>query len=398
MRRWSSKKTSSIPVSEPAPPLDNVPPGVRLAAAWSWRVLVILAAITVMGLLIVKLREIAIPVFVAMVISALLVPFKDRMVRARFPRWAAITVAELSVIVGVSLLLYLVVTQVGAGFGRLRERALTALDDFAAWLAASPLHITGDELSELADQGWAALQANVGSILPGVLSAGSTVGHVLVGILLALFTTLFILIDGDRIWSWMVRLFPKNSRAAVDGAGRAGWGTLQSFVKVQILVAIIDAVGIAGGAAILGVPLAIPIGVLVFLGSFIPVVGAVVTGAFAVAIALIYNGWLIAVVMLAIVLLVQQIEGHVLQPLIMGNAVKVHPLAVVLAVAAGSMLAGIPGAFFAVPLVAVLNSSVSYIASGRWRVTPAAPAVAAALRSPAEMPGPRRSWFPGTRL
>jgi len=383
-----------MPVPEPAPAVDNVPPGVRLAAAWSWRVLVIAAAIAVVGFLIVELREIAIPVFVAMVISALLVPFKDRMIRARFPRWAAVTIAELSVIVGVSVLLYLVVTQVGAGFGALKERAVTALDDFAAWLAASPLHLTGDQLTELADQGWAALQANAGSILPGVLSAGSTVGHVLVGILLALFTTLFILIDGDRIWSWIMRLFPKNSRAAVDGAGRAGWGTLQSFVKVQILVAIIDAVGIAGGAALLGVPLAIPIGVLVFLGSFIPVVGAIVTGAFAVAIALVYNGWLIAVVMLAIVLLVQQIEGHVLQPLVMGNAVKVHPLAVVLAVAAGSMVAGMPGAFFAVPLVAVLNSSVSYIASGRWRETPAAPPGSTAMRRSAGKPLRRRSGPP----
>ena len=358
--------------------------------------LVIAAAISVVGFLIVQLREIAIPVFVAMVVSALLVPFRDGMIRARFPRWAAVALAELSVIVGVSLLLYLVVTQVGAGFGALRERALTALDDFAAWLAASPLHITDGQLTELADQGWAALQANAGSILPGVLSAGSTVGHVLVGILLALFTTLFILIDGDRIWSWTVRLFPKNSRAAADGAGRAGWGTLQSFVKVQILVAVIDAVGIAGGAALLGVPLAIPIGVLVFLGSFIPVVGAIVTGAFAIAIALIYNGWVIAVVMLAIVLLVQQIEGHVLQPLVMGNAVKVHPLAVVLAVAAGSMIAGIPGAFFAVPLVAVLNSSISYIASGHWRAEASSPPVSPAPHDSGQMPARRRRWIGGT--
>jgi predicted PurR-regulated permease PerM len=132
-------------------------------------------------------------------------------------------------------------------------------------------------------------------------------------------------------------------------------------------VASIDALGIGLGAFFLGLPLVIPISVLVFLGSFIPVVGAVVTGALAVFVALIYNGWVTAVIMLGIVLLVQQIEGHVLQPLIMGTAVKVHPLAVVLAVAAGSLLAGIPGALFAVPLVAVLNVMVSYISSGSWR-------------------------------
>ncbi|MDD7963073.1 AI-2E family transporter [Microbacterium thalli] len=331
---------------------------------------IIVIALALLVVALVEVRAIVIPVLVAIVLSALLVPFRDFLTRRlRFPRWAAIATAELGVIVAVALLLYLVVTQVTAGFGGIRDRALDALDSLSSWLATS-LHLGGGQLAEIVDQLWRALQDNAGSILPSVLSAGSTIGHIVVGVLLALFTTLFILIDGKRIWAWIVRLFPRRARPALDGAGRSGWGTLQSFVKVQILVALIDAVGIAGGAALLGVPFAIPIGVLVFLGSFIPVVGAIATGAFAVAIALIYNGWVIAVVMLAVVLLVQQFEGHVLQPLIMGSAVKVHPLAVVLAVAAGSMLAGIPGAFFAVPVVAVLNSAISAIASGRWRTAP----------------------------
>jgi predicted PurR-regulated permease PerM len=191
--------------------------------------------------------------------------------------------------------------------------------------------------------------------------------------LITLFATLFMLIDGKGIWSWVVRIFPRRARAAVDGAGKAGWTTLGNFVKVQILVASIDAVGIGLGAALLQVPLAFQIAVLVFLGSFIPIVGAVATGAVAVAIALVYNGWPIALAMLGVVLLVQQIEGHVLQPLIMGTAVKVHPLAVVLVVAAGSMLAGIAGALFAVPVAAVLNVMVHYISSGVWKHTPAPP-------------------------
>jgi predicted PurR-regulated permease PerM len=136
---------------------------------------------------------------------------------------------------------------------------------------------------------------------------------------------------------------------------------------VQILVATVDAIGIGAGAAILQLPLAIPIAVLVFLGSFVPVIGAVVTGALAVFVALVYNGWVVALIMLAIVLLVQQIEGHVLQPLVMGTAVKVHPLAVVLAVAGGSVVGGIAGALFAVPNVAVLNVVAAYIARGDWR-------------------------------
>jgi len=164
-----------------------------------------------------------------------------------------------------------------------------------------------------------------------------------------------------------VRLFPRRARPAIDGAGKAGWTTLSSFVRVQIVVAFIDAVGIGLGAVFLQVPLAIPIAVLVFLGSFVPVLGAVVTGALAVFIALVYNGVWPAVWMLLIVLIVQQVEGHILQPLIIGSAVKVHPLAVVLAVGSGAILAGIPGTLFAVPTVAVANVMIKYIAEGRWR-------------------------------
>ncbi|HWD61235.1 MAG TPA: AI-2E family transporter, partial [Humibacter sp.] len=201
----------------------------------------------------------------------------------------------------------------------------------------------------------------------GALSIGSTLGHVLTGVLLTAFSTLFILIDGKGIWGWIVRIFPRRARAAIDGAGRAGWVTLTNFARVQVLVASIDAVGIGLVAFFLGLPLVIPIAVLVFLGSFIPIVGAVITGALAVVVALVYNGWVAALIMLIGVLAVQQLEGHVLQPLIMGSAVKVHPLAVVLVVATGSLLAGIPGALFAVPFAAVLNVMVRYVSGGSWR-------------------------------
>jgi predicted PurR-regulated permease PerM len=168
----------------------------------------------------------------------------------------------------------------------------------------------------------------------------------------------------------VLRLLPRSARSAVEGAAQAGWLTLTNFSKVQIFVAFVDGVGIGLIAWALGLPLALPIGVAVFLASFVPFVGAVVTGALAVIIALIYNGPFIALLMLGGVLLVQQVEGNVLQPLIMGPAVRVHPLAVVLAVASGGLLAGIPGTLFAVPIVAFLNVFIRYIASGRWRLIP----------------------------
>jgi putative heme transporter len=200
----------------------------------------------------------------------------------------------------------------------------------------------------------------------GALAIGTTVGHVATGALLSLFILICLLADGAGIWRWTLKIFPRNSRPAVDGAARNGWTTIVNYARTQLFVATIDAIGIGLGAALLGVPLAIPIGVLVFLGAFVPIVGAVVTGALAVFLALVYNGPWIALWMLVIVLAVQQIEGHILQPLIMGAAVKVHPLAVVLVVAGGSLIAGIPGALFAVPLAAFVNVVAVYVSSRGW--------------------------------
>ena len=188
--------------------------------------------------------------------------------------------------------------------------------------------------------------------------------------LITLFTLVFFLMEGERIWLFIVKLFPKQARDAVNGAGRAGWKSLGAYVRVQILVAAIDAVGIGVGAAILGVPLAIPLGVLVFLGSFIPVIGALISGAVAVLLALVALGPVQALIMIGIVLLVQQLESHILQPLIMGKAVSLHPLAVIFAVAGGSMIFGAAGALFAVPVLAVVNSVVRYLAARQWEDDP----------------------------
>jgi predicted PurR-regulated permease PerM len=346
---------------------ENIPAGIRLAGAWSWRLLVIAAAIAVVLFVVVQLRFIVIPLLVAVLVSALLVPFVSFLTRHRWPKGIAVAVALIGTLTVIAGLVTLAVTQIAAGSAGLSTRFAASYANLKEALAASPLQLSETEISNYLGQAVDALQADSQVFITGALSVGSSLGHLLTGLLLALFSLLFILIDGKSIWSWIVKIFPRRARPAVDGAGTAGWTTLGNFARVQILVASIDAIGIGAGAAILGVPMAIPIGVLVFLGSFIPIVGAVATGAVAVVIALVFNDWFVALLMLGVVLLVQQIEGHVLQPLIMGTAVKVHPLGVVLVVAAGALLAGIPGALFAVPVAAVLNVMISYIHSGAWR-------------------------------
>ncbi len=178
-----------------------------------------------------------------------------------------------------------------------------------------------------------------------------------------MFSTLFLLYDGKRIWQWTLKLVPAAARPGVAGAGPRAWRTLTAYVRGTVIVALIDAIFIGLGIYFLDVPMAVPLAVFIFLFAFIPLVGAVVSGALAVVVALVTQGVFTAVMALLVVLAVQQIEGHILQPFILGRAVRVHPLAVVLSVAAGGMVAGIGGAVVAVPLVAVTNTVVGYLRS-----------------------------------
>jgi len=248
-----------------------------------------------------------------------------------------------------------------------QARTIEAVAQFRQYLVAGPLQLTETQIDGFLSQAWTFVQQQASLLWSGALAIGSTLGHVATGTLLSFFILLCLLADGAGIWRWTTRLFPKQARTAVDGAARAGWVTVVNYTRTQLLVATIDAIGIGLGAFILGVPLAIPVAVLVFLGAFVPIVGAVVTGALAVFLALVYNGPWIALWMLIVVLGVQQLEGHVLQPLLMGSAVKVHPLAVVLVVAGGAMIAGIPGALFAVPIAAFLNVVAVYLSSKSWQ-------------------------------
>ena len=353
----------------------DVPAGLSVAAAYSWRLLVVFGLIAVLIYLVITLKYIVVPFLIAILIGALLVPVVLFLERHRWPKWLAVTVTLIGFFSVVSGLVVLVVGQVRLGLPSLQLQSAAAFDGFRTFLNDSPLQLSESDIDGYLSQFGDVVQRDSEVLVSGILSVGSTAGHVLTGALLSLFATIFVLIDGKRIWAWTVRLFPLKARHAVDGAGVSGWITLTTFVKVQIFVAAVDAVGIGAGAWILGLfyggfPLVIPIAVAVFLGSFIPVVGALITGALAIFIALVFLGPIPAVIMLAIVLLVQQVEGHILQPLVMGTAVKIHPLAVVFAVAAGSFVAGISGALFAVPLVAVVNVMTKYIASGAWRTNP----------------------------
>ncbi|WP_203137966.1 AI-2E family transporter [Microbacterium sp. JZ31] len=361
---------SAAPAREGAE--STVPAGLRIATAYAWRFLVVAAAVGVLVWLVIQFKLLVIPLLVAILITALVWPALSWLLRHRVPRWVAIIVTLLGTIAIVSALVWLVAWQVSREFGGVRDRVLEAVDGLRAFLVS--IGVSEAEINGYIQDGFDLLQAEAATLWSGALALGSTVGHFAAGALLTLFALICILADGGGIWRWTVRLFPAQARTAVDRAARNGWQTVMNYARTQLLVATIDAVGIGVGAFLLQVPLAIPIAVMVFLGSFVPLVGAILTGAVAVFIALVYNGPWIALAMLAVVLAVQQIESHILQPILMGSAVKVHPLAVVLVVAGGSMIAGIPGALFAVPLAAFVNVVAVTLSTGSWRTGAPVPA------------------------
>lgn len=349
----------------------RVPFAVDVAGAWSWRLIVIAGAGWVVWKGLGHVSLLVIAMMVAMLLAALLSPTVMLLRKKGVRAGGAAAIAELGLLLLLAVIISLSGQQLVRGFATMANKAVQGYQQLVDWwLKSLGYDLGADQLNQLLHQIENTFKDNPNTVLNGVSRVGSTAADVATGVLLTLFTLLFFLMEGERIWLFVVGLFPKDAREAVNGAGRAGWKSLGAYVRVQILVAAIDAIGIGLGAAILGVPLAIPLGVLVFLGSFIPVIGALFSGAVAVLLALVALGPVQALIMLGIVLLVQQVESHILQPLIMGKAVSLHPLAVIFSVAGGSMIFGAVGALFAVPTLAVVNSVVRYLADRGWEHDP----------------------------
>jgi predicted PurR-regulated permease PerM len=351
--------------ADPGRPVE-VPYALRASAAWSWRIVVVgfVAYLIAVGL--GRFQVIVVPLLVSLLFVALVRPVFEAMLRlprrGRPPRTLAALLTILLSLLMIAGLISLVSQQVATGFPSLQADASKGLDDLQDWLRTGPLHVSGAQLDDWIHRARDSAGENSDTLVSGALSITSTAGHVVTGFFLVLFSSYFFLSGGDRIWGWLVRLFPREARARVDGAGIRAWATLTSFVRATIIVAFVDGAGVGIGAAVLGVPLAIPLGILVFLGAFVPIVGALVSGGVAVLVAFVAVGAVKALLMLLVVIVVQQLEAHVLQPFLLGRAVSVHPLAVIVAIAAGVLLAGIVGALFAVPFVAVVNVVVSYLA------------------------------------
>ena len=343
----------------------QVPWGLDLTAAWAWRFLVIAGAGYLLLWLVAFFDVVTVPLAIALLITALAIPVVDGLDRIGFPRGLAALLVVLAGIGFVVALLTFAGQQVANGATDLAGQAVKGLDEIKEWLKTGPLQASDSQINEYIDRAQDGLRgyAQGEDVVGQVTEVGAALGHVVAGFFIVLFSTYFFLADGARIWSWVVRLAPRAARAHTDGSGRVAWISLTQFVRATVIVAAVDSIGIMIGAAILQVPFVLAIGVLVFLGAFVPMIGATIAGTVAVLVALVDQGPITALIMLGVVIGVQQLEGHVLQPFLMGRWVSLHPLGVIVAIACGVLVAGIAGALVAVPLAAALNAVIQHLAS-----------------------------------
>ncbi|HEY7054663.1 MAG TPA: AI-2E family transporter [Mycobacterium sp.] len=342
----------------PAPEDSAVPPLVRKGAAWSWRLLLIFGAVLTVLWVFKHLEVIFVPVLLALMLSALLLPGVDWLDKHRVPRGGAVFLLLLCGLAAVGGILAFVVSQFVDGLPGLIDQVTHSINTAKDWLIHGPMHLNEQQINNAGKSAVDALQGNKEKLTSGALSTASTITEIVTGAFVVLFTLIFFLYGGRNIYEFVTRIFPATVREKIRRAGKAGYGSLIGYVRATFLVALVDAVGIGTGLAIMGVPLALPLASLVFLGAFIPLVGAVIAGFLAVVVALLSKGFVYALITLGLIIAVQQLEGHVLQPLVMGRAVQIHPLAVVLGISTGGVLAGIVGALLAVPTIAFFNSAV----------------------------------------
>ena len=362
------------PSGPPPPPPDHpptvgvrpgaatvVPWGVRVAAEAGWRLLVLAGVVWVLIQVISSISLLVLSFSAGLLITALLQPTVAKLKRHRVGGGIATAMTFITGFVVMGLIGWFVVWQVTENLPTLTKSVQDAIDEMQRWATNGPFHVPQEQVNNVAKN----LSQWLGDNSKEVTSAGLTGVTVLLeflsGAVLTMFITLFLLYDGRGIWNWVLKLVPSAAREGVAGAGPRAWVTLTGYVRGTVIVALIDAIFIGVGIYFLDVPMAVPLAVIIFIFAFIPIVGAVVSGALAVLVALVTNGPFTGLMVLAVVLLVQQIESHILQPFILGRLVRVHPLAVVLAVTGGSLIAGIPGAVVAVPLVAVINTVFSYL-------------------------------------
>ncbi|CAN5652736.1 AI-2E family transporter [soil metagenome] len=353
---------------------ETVPRPFAAVSGLAWRFLVVAAAGYIILLLLVKLRVVVLPVIIALFISTLLVPLAAWLRGKGWPRLLATWTVLLGSLVLIAAVFALLAPQVSDELGELGQSVRSGSEQVLAWLVDGPLNLTRAQVDGYVDRAVSRLQENSSVLTSGVLTGAVVAAEAVAGAVLTLVLVFFFVKDGDNMFSWLTTQFGAGHRHHVQAVGARAWGAMSSYVRGTAVIALVDAILIGIALLVIGVPLVVPLMVLVFFGGFFPLVGAVLAGAVAALVALVTNGPFDALLVVGAVTIIQQVEGDVLQPVVLGRAVRLHPVVILLALTAGAVLGGIAGAFLAVPVTAVATSVGSY---AREQVRPPPEAAAA---------------------
>jgi predicted PurR-regulated permease PerM len=340
------------------PEQSRVPSWLQTAAAWSWRLLLIAIVIYLTTRLLGILYIVVVPCVAALLLTALLQPLADRLCRAGLPRLAATWATLLIAAAVLGGLVTLVATRVSADYPTLVAEARHTTTQVESWLSGPPFHVKNSNVQKFLNDIPGYLSKHKSFVEGTVVTGGKIAAQFFGGLVLMLFVMFFLIKDGERIWTWLLGALRTESAERVNRAGHAAWLAVVYYMRGTVAVAAIHAIVIGLVLWIMSVPLALPLAVLVFLAAFVPLVGLLVAGALAIVVTLATKGWVDAVILLGILIVEDQLEAHLLQPQVVGRAIRLHPLAVILSLAAGGVLAGIAGAVVAVPIVAVITRAV----------------------------------------
>jgi predicted PurR-regulated permease PerM len=332
----------------------QVPRLLQQAAAWSWRLLLVVIVVYLAFKVATTLRLVVLPFVAALLLAALLQPLTSWLRRAGMPSFAATWCTVLAAVVFLAGLATLLANRITADYPTLVTEVSHTVKEIQVYLAGPPFHLNSTRLQQFSDDVVRFLVQHKTDIAGSVLTGGKIFLELAAGLVLMIFITFFLLKDGSRIWSFVVSGLQPEARRRADNAGAAAWRALVNYVRGTTAVAAIHALFIGAALWILGVPLLVPFIILVFLAAFVPLIGILVVGALAIVVTLATKGWIAAVILVAVFLAENQIESHLLQPLVVGRIVRLHPLAIILALAVGGIVAGIPGAIVAVPMTAVI--------------------------------------------
>jgi predicted PurR-regulated permease PerM len=341
-----------------SPERSRVPGWLQTGAAWSWRLLILAAAIYLVARVLGILYIVVVPCIVALLLTALLQPLTARLRRAGLPALAATWVTLLIAAAVLGGLVMLVANRVSADYPALVDETRHTITQIESLLAGPPLHAKSNNVQNFLNNIPGYLSKHKALVEGTVVTGGRIAAEFFGGLVLMLFVMFFLIKDGERIWAWLLGALRTQTARRVDRAGHAAWLAVVYYMRGTVAVAAIHAIVVGVVLSVMGVPLAFPLAVLVFLAAFVPLVGLLVAGALAILVTLATKGWVDAVILLGILIVEDQLEAHLLQPQVVGRVIRLHPLAVILALAVGGVLAGIAGAVVAVPIVAVITRAV----------------------------------------